>query len=88
MKVTEMLSDLTTLYIADPKSALALVNAQKRGGGPTAEAGTILQEDDADLRRAKDLVELHAEVKVAHADGTDEQLEDARHAVAMVLRDL
>jgi hypothetical protein len=33
-------------------------------------------------------VELHAEVKVAHQDGTDKELTEARAAVEKVLREL
>nr|POE69009.1 hypothetical protein CFP56_75092 [Quercus suber] len=43
---------------------------------------------DPDLARAKDLFELHATMKVAHQDGTDPELNEARDAVARVLRDL
>lgn len=45
-------------------------------------------DDDPDLKRAKDLVHLHAEVKVAHQDGTDRELNEAREAVAKVLSEL
>lgn len=41
---------------------------------------------DPDLKRAKDLLSLHATVKLAHQDGTDEELNDAREAVARVMR--
>ncbi|KAK5109773.1 hypothetical protein LTR62_006505 [Meristemomyces frigidus] len=88
MIVTEMLSDLTALYIADPKAAIALVNAHKPEASGSTAPVTGIQEDDADLRRAKDLVQLHAEVKVAHADGADRELNEARNVVAKVLRDL
>jgi hypothetical protein len=44
--------------------------------------------DDPDLKRAKDLLELHADVKLAHADGTDPELIEARRAVEKVLREL
>jgi len=43
---------------------------------------------DPDLHRAKDLLELHATVKVAHQGGTDRELNDARQAVESVLRNL
>ena len=45
-------------------------------------------ESDADLKRAKDLLELHATVKVAHKDGTDKELNHARRAVERVLSEL
>ncbi|KAF2772157.1 hypothetical protein EJ03DRAFT_214211 [Teratosphaeria nubilosa] len=89
MQVAALLSDLTSLQICDPKAALALVRARPSGNS-TAEAETMaLHEDhDTDLKRAKDLVELHASVKVAHENGTDKGLDDARSAVEKVLREL
>ena len=44
--------------------------------------------NDPDLKRAQDLLELHSDVKLAHADGTDRELIEAREAVQRVLRDL
>ncbi|KAK0258986.1 hypothetical protein LTS09_006274 [Friedmanniomyces endolithicus] len=89
MRVAEVLSDLTTLYLADPKAALALVTARE-SQDRTAEAEPIAryEDDDPDLQRAKSLVHLHASVKVAHQDGTDRELNEAREAVAKVLREL
>ena len=47
------------------------------------------QEEDSDLQRAKDLVQLHYSVKIAHADGAvDEGLLEARRAVREVLDEL
>lgn len=46
------------------------------------------KDDDVDLKRAKDLLELHAAVKVAHQDGTDHELERAREDVERVARAL
>jgi len=46
------------------------------------------EDSDPDLHRAKDLLELHATVKVAHQGGTDKELNDARKAVEKVLWDL
>lgn len=46
-------------------------------------------QDRDDLRRAKELVELHHEVKARHANGTvDEELSLARQNVQRVLYDL
>jgi hypothetical protein len=53
-----------------------------------AAESTIHEDNDQDLHRAKDLVELHAEVKVAHQDGANRELNDARDTVARVLREL
>ncbi|KAK0947610.1 hypothetical protein LTR29_000867 [Friedmanniomyces endolithicus] len=89
MRVAEVLSDLTTLYLADPKAALALVTARVSHDG-TAETKPMVrhEDDDPDLQRARNLVQLHASVKVAHQDGTDWELNEAREAVAKVLREL
>ncbi|KAK5677735.1 hypothetical protein LTS10_009618 [Elasticomyces elasticus] len=89
MRVAEILSDLTTLYLADPKAALALVTARDAEDGLSRkETDARHEDDDPDLKRARDLVQLHAEVKVAHQDGTDKELNEAREAVAKVLREL
>lgn len=64
---------------------MALVNARPDGSNPPSSAADT---DDADLKRARDLLELHADVKLAHADGTDRDLIEARDAVTRVLRDL
>ncbi|KAK1067618.1 hypothetical protein LTR12_015936 [Friedmanniomyces endolithicus] len=89
MRVAEVLSDLTTLYLADPKAALALVTARE-SHDRTAEAEPMVrhENDDPDLQRARNLVQLHASVKVAHQDGTDRELNEAREAVAKVMREL
>lgn len=79
-------SDITQ----DPSAALALVSA--RPGSDRDETGSLsavkTNDDDADLKRAKDLLELHAAVKVAHQDGTDRELEQAREDVERVVRGL
>ncbi|KAK3067786.1 hypothetical protein LTR53_015131 [Teratosphaeriaceae sp. CCFEE 6253] len=89
MRVAEVLSDLTSLYLADPKAALALVTAQAPDSGSAqAETRPRYVDNDPDLTRAKDLVQLHARVKVAHQDGADRELDEAREAVARVLREM
>ena len=46
-------------------------------------------DDKVDLRRAKELVELHYEVKARHANGTvDEGLRQARQDVRRILTEL
>jgi hypothetical protein len=69
----------------DQKAALALVNTRPDGIRPTSSS---TDSDDPDLKRAKDLLELHADVKLAHADGTDPELIEARRAVEKVSREL
>jgi hypothetical protein len=71
--------------LQDQKAALALVNTRPEGITPTSSS---TDSDDPDLKRAKDLLELHADVKLAHADGTDPELIEARRAVEKVLREL
>ena len=44
--------------------------------------------EDPDMQRATDLVELHYEVKVKHAQGLDHRLVQARRDVQGVLDDL
>lgn len=75
--------------------ALALVNVHRNVTGPEpTDSGSVSvdkspSEDKADLRRAKELVELHYEVKARHADGTvDGELSQARRDVLRVLREL
>ncbi|KAK5124213.1 hypothetical protein LTR85_001916 [Meristemomyces frigidus] len=89
MQVAEVLSDLTSLQVCEPKAAHALVSARPSKEN-TAQGETLArhEDSDADLKRAKDLLELHATVKVAHQDGTDKELNDARMAVTSVLSEL
>lgn len=75
--------------------ALALVNVHKNiTGSDSTESSSALADksptdDKADLRRAKELVELHYEMKARHANGTvDEELSQARRDVQRVLREL
>ncbi|KAJ6132945.1 hypothetical protein N7471_008160 [Penicillium samsonianum] len=75
--------------------ALALVNVHKNiTGSDSTESGSASPDkspadDKADLRRAKELVELHYEVKARHANGTvDMELSQARQDVWRVLTEL
>lgn len=61
------------------------MNTRPEGG---QKDGSSADEDDPDLQRARDLLSLHADVKLAHADGTDKELIQAREAVDRVLRGL
>ncbi|EME79155.1 uncharacterized protein MYCFIDRAFT_34761 [Pseudocercospora fijiensis CIRAD86] len=87
MKVADFLSDLTSLQVCDPNAALALVS-ERPDNGAQANGGPVKNDDDQDLKRAKDLLSLHSEVKVAHVDGTDKELNQAREDVAKVLSTL
>ncbi|KAJ9669087.1 hypothetical protein H2201_000913 [Coniosporium apollinis] len=88
MRIAEILSDLTSLRVCDPAAALALVSARPSTSTATQPSkaperpDTATEEDDPDLARAKDLVELHYKVKVAHTGGAmDRGLMEARDAV-------
>ncbi|OCK83854.1 hypothetical protein K432DRAFT_321517 [Lepidopterella palustris CBS 459.81] len=85
MQIAEILSDLTSLRVCDPSAALALVSAcpSTSPTGPSITSTSPEQnEDDVDLKRAKNLVELHYLVKVAHAGGAPDQgILAAREAV-------
>jgi hypothetical protein len=81
-------NDTYKLY-QDPSAALALVSARPDGSSTQeTDQKASAEESDPDLKRAKDLLELHATVKLAHQDGTDKDLNDAREAVKKVLREL
>ena len=75
----------------DPAAALALVSARPKfedGKQNDSQANATNDDQDPDLKRAKDLLELHATVKVAHQDGTDAELNRAREDVERVMRTL
>ncbi|KAJ5459687.1 uncharacterized protein N7458_001239 [Penicillium daleae] len=95
MQVAEILSDITSLRVCGHNEALALVS------GPPASAKDMLTEGDAvatsngqsikqeALQRAKELVQLHYEVKSRHVNGeVDDNLRQARDDVNRVLREL
>ncbi|KAF2164167.1 hypothetical protein M409DRAFT_68066 [Zasmidium cellare ATCC 36951] len=88
MKLAEFLSDLTSLQVCDPNAALALVSARPESSvsGDSLRPSASKDDGDVDLKRAKDLLDLHASVKLAHQDGTDAELNTARDAVARILR--
>ncbi|KAJ5154256.1 uncharacterized protein N7500_009695 [Penicillium coprophilum] len=95
MQVAEILSDINSLRVCGHNEALALVNVQKNiTGSDSAEPDSALAEkspagDKVDLRRAKELVELHYEVKARHANGAvDDELSQARQDVKRVLTEL
>ncbi|GAB1213772.1 hypothetical protein ATERTT37_002925 [Aspergillus terreus] len=95
MQVAEILSDLTSLRVCDHQDALALVTVNERIAAPVAaeqgDASKAHAKEPAneDLQRAKELVELHYEIKARHANGTvDDELAQAREQVNRVLREL
>jgi hypothetical protein len=73
--------------LQDPKAALALVSARP-GATEGINGSTERNDEDPDLKRAQDLLALHSTVKLAHQDGVDKELSEARKAVKQVLRSL
>lgn len=45
-------------------------------------------DSDVDLKRAQDLLDLHANVKLAHRGGVDDALNHARQQVDLALRNV
>ncbi|PYH69019.1 PWI domain-containing protein [Aspergillus vadensis CBS 113365] len=92
MQVAEILSDLTSLRVCDHHDALALVTVNERipqttdqhnlkttNATPSVSGVNSGSYENEDLRRAKELVDLHYEFKARHALGTvDEELSRAR----------
>ncbi|OAX83282.1 hypothetical protein ACJ72_02355 [Emergomyces africanus] len=104
MKVAEILSDLTSLRACGHDEALDLVTAHKtipnseqqqqpRGNvpSPVGNDSTSTAESE-DLRRAKDLVELHNDITLkqlnSQTGGLNEELRKARRDVDLVLQEL
>ncbi|KAF1840512.1 uncharacterized protein K460DRAFT_411095 [Cucurbitaria berberidis CBS 394.84] len=82
MRLAEMLSDLVSLRACDPSAALALVSARPSTSHQDANTTIPSEEEDVDLKRAKDLLKLHYEVKEAHKRGQlSNGLDEARRAV-------
>lgn len=76
-------------HTQDPKAALTLVTTKPSNIDSAGPETLARQHDgDVDLKRAKDLLDLHAAVRVAHQDGMDRELNSAREAVAKVTREL
>ncbi|OQE30003.1 hypothetical protein PENSTE_c002G10303 [Penicillium steckii] len=96
MKVAEILSDLTSLRVCDHNAALALVNAHQSTLNKSSSSkadpvstDAIGSTENTDLQRAKQLVELHSEVKSRHSNGeVGFALQQARAEVHEVLRQL
>lgn len=83
LQLAEILSDLTTLRLCDPTAALALVSARPSTSSQANRTTENHGNEDPDLKRARDLVELHYAVKVAHRRGElGRKLHEAREVVA------
>ncbi|EUC37432.1 hypothetical protein COCCADRAFT_22977 [Bipolaris zeicola 26-R-13] len=94
MQLAEILSDIVSLRVCDPAAALALVSARPDSSPSTTTQDTTApaepnttpttqqDESDPDLKRAKDLLKLHFEVKEAQKRGElSRGLEEARAMV-------
>lgn len=69
----------------DPSSPTSGSGASEKGGAKPDDSAS----DDEDLKRAKDLVDLHHAVKENHGLGhVDEELSDLRRQVAETVRSL
>ncbi|EER25900.1 hypothetical protein D8B26_008224 [Coccidioides posadasii str. Silveira] len=98
MKVAEILSDLTSLRACEHADAAALLNVGKTAPGSAnpqdaSSAVASSQSMNPDLQRAKDLIDLHKEVKLRHQryqNGglVDKDLRQARDDVSRVLWEL
>ncbi|KAJ5377291.1 uncharacterized protein N7496_004700 [Penicillium cataractarum] len=95
MQVAEILSDLTSLRVCGHNEALALVSAPLASAKDTSAESELVATSDGQaikqeaLQRAKELVQLHYEVKSRHVNGeVDDELRQAREDVYRVLREL
>lgn len=97
MKLAEVLSDLNTLRVCDRSTAMALVSARPTPPSqtnipPTSDTQSQVrqeQDQDKDIQRAKDLLRLHYDVKVAHQHGkVDQGLLEARRMVKAALEEI
>lgn len=79
----------TLIEIQDSSAALALASARPEGDNVTQSSQKDSEDgEDPDLKRAKDLLELHTTFKLAHSDGSNQGLNEARDAVERVMRKL
>ncbi|KAJ9619796.1 hypothetical protein H2203_008066 [Taxawa tesnikishii (nom. ined.)] len=82
---------LLLISIQDPNAALALVSARPATSTSQATSTALNtfvpqdEESDVDLKRAKDLIELHSGVRSAYSGGVDRELLQAREDVRRVL---
>lgn len=70
----------------DQKAALELVSATSGTERKTDKEVESLQ--GTEVKRVKELLELHASIKQSHTDGVDAELKNARDAVHRVLQGL
>ncbi|EEH48057.1 uncharacterized protein PADG_04141 [Paracoccidioides brasiliensis Pb18] len=98
MRVAEILSDLTSLRVCGHPEALVLVNVHKTLSNSETDHQQHTQHSrnnnaqSEDLRRARDLIELHNDVMLKQLNrpgvGLNEELRKARQDVDRVLREL
>ncbi|MCJ1451812.1 hypothetical protein MMC28_002152 [Mycoblastus sanguinarius] len=95
MQIASILSDLASLRVCDHSAALALVSVNNLqtlstagNDGSSVTEQDVKAEEDPDMQRATDLVELHYSVKIRHKQGEDAGLQEARKDVDRVLKKL
>ncbi|KAJ9400603.1 hypothetical protein DTO282F9_2488 [Paecilomyces variotii] len=93
MQIAEILSDLTSLRACGHNEAIALVTVHKNIDNAESSRAKSEENQNPDLQRAKDLIDLHYNVKMKHMRGqqpgmVDEGLRKARDDVSRVLWEL
>ncbi|KAL8672179.1 MAG: hypothetical protein Q9168_003343 [Polycauliona sp. 1 TL-2023] len=94
MQVASILSDLASLR--EHNAALALVSTRAPASDtstptstqPSTSKNIHTLKSDPDMERALDLIDLHQGVKMAHVQGQDQGLTQARKDVDAVLAEL
>ncbi|KAL8922057.1 MAG: hypothetical protein Q9208_005367 [Pyrenodesmia sp. 3 TL-2023] len=96
MQIASILSDLTSLRVCEHSAALALVSTRAPASDTTATESSARrksveskgEDNDPDMQRAMDLMELHHGVKMKHVQGEDRGLKQSRRDVDTVLAKL
>ncbi|KAL8762001.1 MAG: hypothetical protein Q9184_001948 [Pyrenodesmia sp. 2 TL-2023] len=96
MQIAAILSDLTSLRVCEHSAGLALVST-RAPASDTPETDSSArrksvepkgENNDPDMQRAMDLMELHYGVKIKHVQGEDRGLKQSRRDVDAVLAKL
>jgi len=70
--------------LKDPQAAMALISARPSSVDSKVVTSRSPQENDDDLKRAKELIELHSTINIRFANGIDEDLKRARDLVQKI----
>lgn len=92
-KLTQTQSNQSPFHIQGHNEAIALVTVHKNIDNAESSRAKSEENQNPDLQRAKDLIDLHYNVKMKHMRGqqpgmVDEGLRKARDDVSRVLREL